>query len=204
MDWVHDRDLQKRNQQAHHDWARAHQQELQQLRIIVAHAKEDKLLTPNEQNVSQPILTAFEAGLPTIAVGDSGTKELQSKPRKFSNHSARHLKLKARFWIPKWFFGVARTIDVYETSAVMGWNYNIQIYNVLPDTAPIFGMVLSGNIEGVQHLFSTGQASPLVRVSGGWTLLDVGDFLMTKFRLEFKLILLRWQHGVKIWNFADY
>jgi hypothetical protein len=173
-----DRELQKRNQQAHHDWARTHQQELQQLRSIVAHAEENKLLGPSEQNASQPILTAFEAGPPTIAAGDSGTKELQSKSREPSNHSTRHLKLKARFWIPKWLFGVARTIDVYETSAVMGWNYNIQIYNVLPDTAPIFGMVLIGNIEGVQHLFSTGKASPFVRDSYGWTLLDVGDFLM--------------------------
>jgi hypothetical protein len=204
VDWVDHRELQKRNQQAHHDWARAHQQELQQLRIIVAHAKGDGLLAPSEQNASQPILTAFEAGPPTIAAGDSGTKELQSKSRKPSNHSTRHLKLKARFWVPKWLFGVSRAIDVYETSAVMGWNYNIQIYNVLPGTAPIIGMVRRGNIEDVQHLFSTGQASPFVRDSYGWTLLDVGDFLMTKFRLNFKLILLRRQHGIKIWNFADY
>ena len=75
---------------------------------------------------------------------------------------------------------------------------------MLPSSAPIFQMVSRGNIEEVQLLFSTGQASPFVRNSSGWTLLDVGDFLMTKFRLEFKLILLRWQHGVEIWNFADY
>jgi hypothetical protein len=86
----------------------------------------------------------------------------------------------------------------------MGWNYNIQIYNVLPNSAPIFDMVLSGNIEGIQGLFTTGQASPFVRNSSGWTLLDVGDFLTTKFRLKFQLILLRRQHGFKIWNFADY
>jgi hypothetical protein len=204
VEWVDDRELQKRNQQAHHDWARAHQQELQQLRVLVAHAKENKLIAPSEQNASQPILTTVEAGLPTIEAEDSSTKELQSKPRKFSNHSARHLKLKARFWVPKWLFGVSRAIDVYETSAVMGWNYNIQIYNVLPNSAPIFDMVLSGNIEGIQGLFTTGQASPFVRNSSGWTLLDVGDFLTTKFRLKFQLILLRRQHGFKIWNFADY
>ena len=86
----------------------------------------------------------------------------------------------------------------------MGWNYNIQIYNVLPDTAPILGMVRRGNIEGVQHLFSTGQASPFVRDRSGWTLLDVRDFLTTKFRLKFKLILLRRQQFIQIWNFVDY
>ena len=53
-------------------------------------------------------------------------------------------------------------------------------------------------------MFSTGQASPFVRNIYGWTLLDVGDFLTTKFRLKFKLILLRMQHFIKIWNFADY
>jgi hypothetical protein len=181
-----DRELQKRNQQAHHDWARTHQQELQQLRIIVGHAEENKLLAPSEQNISQPILTAVEAGPPTIEAGDFGTKELQTKSRKPSNHSARHLKLKARFWIPKWLFGVSRAIDVYETSAIMGWNYSIQVYNVLPYEAPIFRMVLDGNIEEIQHLFSTGQASPFVRDNGGWTLLDVGDFLEIKFRLKLK------------------
>jgi hypothetical protein len=66
VEWVDDRELQKRNQQAHHDWARAHQQELQQLRVLVAHAKENKLIAPSEQNASQPILTTVEAGLPTI------------------------------------------------------------------------------------------------------------------------------------------
>jgi hypothetical protein len=173
-----DRELQKRNQHAHHDWARAHQQELQQLRIIVAHAKGDGLLAPSEQNASQPILTAFEAGPPTIAAGDSGTKKLQSKSRKPSNHSTRHLKLKARFWVPKFLFGVSRAIEVYETSAIMGWNYIIQVYNVLPFEAPIFSMIRGGDIEGVQGLFATGQASPFVRNNYGWTLLDVGDFLM--------------------------
>jgi hypothetical protein len=173
-----DRELQKRNQQAHHDWARTHQQELQQLRVIVAHAEQNKLLAPSEQNASQPILTTVEAGLRTIEAGDSSTKELQSKSRKFSSHSARHLKLKARFWVPKWLFGVSSAIDVYETSAIMGWNYSIQVYNVLPLWAPIFDMVRMGDIEGVQGLFTTRQASPFVRDSYGWTLLDVGDFLM--------------------------
>jgi hypothetical protein len=192
-----DRELQKRNQQAHHDWARAHQQELQQLRIIVTHAKEDKLLDPSEQNASQPILTAFEVDPPTIEGRDPCTKELQKKSRKYCNNSARHVKLKARFRVPKWLFGVSRAIDVYETSAIMGWNYNIQIYNVLPDSAPIFKMVIYGDIEGVQHLFSTRQASPFVRDTYGYTLLDVRDFLTTKFRLNFKLILLRRQQGIK-------
>jgi hypothetical protein len=179
VDWVDDRELQKRNQQAHHDWARTHQQELQQLRVIVAHAEENKLLAPSEQNAGQQSLAPVEAG-------DFGTKELQSKSRKFCNHSARHLKLKARFWVPKWLFGVSRAIDVYETSAIMGWNYSIQVYNVLPSSAPIFQMVSRGNIEEVQHLFSTVQASPFVRDSDGWTLLDVGDFLEIKFRLKLK------------------
>jgi hypothetical protein len=204
VEWVDDRELQKHNQQAHHDWARTHQQELQQLRIIVGNAEENKLLGPNGQNISQPILTTVEAGLPTIEAGDSSTKELQSKSRKFSNHSARHLKLKARLWVPKWLFGVSRAIDVYETSAVMGWNYSIQIYNVLPYTAPIFCMVRTGDIEGIQGLFTTGQASPFVRDRNGWTLLDVGDFLTTKFRLHFKLIMLSGQQGMEIWSFAEY
>jgi hypothetical protein len=86
----------------------------------------------------------------------------------------------------------------------MGWNYNIQIYDVLPNSSPIFQMIYDGSIEGVQHLFSTGEASPFIRNSDGYTLLDVRDSLTTKFRLNVKLILRRRQQGMEIWKFADY
>jgi hypothetical protein len=199
-----DRELQKRNQQAHHDWAKAHQQELQQLRVIVTHSTENTLLSHGVQNASQPMLFSVETSSPTTEGEVFGTKELQRKTQRPTNHFVRHLKLKARLRIPKWLFGVSRAIDIYETSAIMGWNYSIQVYNVLPNSAPIFEMVSKGNIEGVQNLFSTGQASPFVRDTNGLSLLDVRDFLMTKFRLSSKLILLSVQHGRGIWNFADY
>jgi hypothetical protein len=201
---VVDRELQKRNQQAHHDWAKAHQQELQQLRVIVTHSTENTLLSHGGQNASQPMLSSIETSRPTTEEGGFGTKELQRKAQRSTYHSARHLKLKARLRTPKWLFGVSRAIDVYETRAIMGWNYNIQFYNVLPPSAPIFKMVRNGKIEGVQRLFSTGQASPFDRDPFGSTLLDVNDFLIAIFRQNFKLILLSGQQGVKIWNFADY
>lgn len=119
------------------------------------------------------MLSSIETSRPTTEGEVFGTKELQRKTQRSTNHSARHLKLKASFRVPKWLFGVSRAIDVYETSTIMEWNYNIQIYDVLPDSSPIFQMIYDGSIEGVQHLFSRGQASPFVRDSNGWTLLDV-------------------------------
>jgi hypothetical protein len=39
--------------------------------------------------------------------------------------------------------------------------------------SPQFGMARIGDVVGIQHLFSTGQASPFDRISDGTTLLDV-------------------------------
>jgi hypothetical protein len=54
------KELEKRNRQAHHDWAQAHQRELQQLRVIVSQLTETILATKSLQKPGNHLLTAFE------------------------------------------------------------------------------------------------------------------------------------------------
>jgi hypothetical protein len=90
-----------------------------------------------------------------------------------SFRSKRRKKLKARIQTPKWLFGVSRAIEIYESGATAGWNFNIQVYNVVPSGSPQFRMAKFGDLVGIQYLFSTGQASPFDRNPIGCTILDV-------------------------------
>jgi hypothetical protein len=167
------RELQKRNRQAHHDWAKVHQQELQQLRVIVTQSTETILASPSFQNRCQQSITGVETVNPVCKSQASSTNEFERSHKKFRASPKSILKLKARFVTPKWLFGASRAIEIYESRATAGWNVNIQVYNVVSPQSPIFGLIGKGCIAGIQQLFSTGQASPFDRDSSGWTLLDV-------------------------------
>jgi len=167
------RELQKRNQQAHHDWAKAHQQELQQLKVIVSQSTETILSSASFQTSSRRLLTAVETIPPSCEAKSSSANGAQDARQMSSFRSKGRKKLKTRIRTPKWLFGVSRTIEIYESGATAGWTFNIQVYNVVPNTSPQIGMAASGDVVGIQHLFSTGQASPFDRAMHGYTLLDV-------------------------------
>jgi hypothetical protein len=165
------RELQKRNQQAHHDWAKAHQQELQQLKVIVSQSTEMILSSASFQIPTQRLLTAVETiphceSQSSIAIGSQNARQM-------SSFSKKKNKLKARIRTPKWLFGVSRAIEIYASQATAVWTFNIQVYNVVPYDSPQFEMAKFGDVVGIQRLFSTGQASPFDRSFHGNTLLDV-------------------------------
>jgi hypothetical protein len=166
------RALQKRN---HRDWAKSHQEELQQLKTIFYQSKE---IVPSSTSAKEPV----NQGATTIEIIHPGSH--QSKPLESTNQSKhnyprskglskRQNKLKARFLTPKWLFGVSRAIEIYESRARAGWNFSIQVYNIVPGGSPVFLMASKGNVVGIQQLFSTGKASPFDRNESGWTVLDV-------------------------------
>ena len=167
------RELQKRNRQAHHDWAKAHRQELQQLKVIVSQSTETILSSTSFQIPSQRLLTAVETIPPSCESKSFSTNLAQDAGQMSSFRSKRRKKLKARIQTPKWLFGVSRAIEIYESGATMGWTFNIQVYNVVPHGSPQFEIARYGDLVGIQHLFSTGQASPFDRDPWGYTLLDV-------------------------------
>jgi hypothetical protein len=160
------REFQTRNQQAHHDWAKLHHQELQQLRETI-------LSSTMAPRPDQEISTAVVTNPTCFEYSALSTNEFQQKHQKFKSNSKRELNLRLRFQTPKWLFGVTRAIELYECRANAGWNFNIQVYNVVPGDSPVFTMVEVGDIHGIEHLFSTRQASPFDRTQGGLTVLDV-------------------------------
>jgi hypothetical protein len=121
----------------------------------------------------QEIVTAVVTNPTCFEYSPLSTNEVQQKYQKFKSNSKRELNLRLRFQTPKWLFGVTRAIELYENRANAGWNFNIQMYNVVPNDSPILTMAEEGDIQGMQHLFSTRQASPFDRSQRGRTVLDV-------------------------------
>jgi hypothetical protein len=121
----------------------------------------------------QEIVTAVVTNPTCSEYSPLSTNEVQQKYQKFKSNSKRELNLRLRFQTPKWLFGVTRVIELYEGQANAGWNFNIQVYKVVPHDSPIFTMAADGDIHGIKHLFSTGQASPFDRDEWGRTVLDV-------------------------------
>jgi hypothetical protein len=168
------RELQKWNQRTHHKWAQAHQQELQQLKVIVSQSTKTILPSMSSQETAKHVSMAVETVLSTSQLKYSAsTNEAEHKYQKFKPHSKRQAKLRARFLTPKWLFGVSNAIEIYGSRANAGWNFNIQVYKVVPRRSPVFELIEDDDIIGIQHLFSTGQASPFDRDEYGYTVLDV-------------------------------
>lgn len=167
------RELQNRNRQAHHEWAKTHQQELQKLRVIVSQSTETILCSARFQDPEKQLLTAVETTPPVTESKSLSTNEPGLECQKFNRGAKRQLKLKARFQTPKWLFGVSRAIEIYEYQVHAGWKFNIQVYNVVPHNSPIFEMARNGDVIGIQDLFGAGKTSPFDRTRLGYTVLDV-------------------------------
>ncbi|PMD22508.1 hypothetical protein NA56DRAFT_598150 [Hyaloscypha hepaticicola] len=166
-------ELQKSNQQAHYDWAKAHQYELQQLRAIVTQSTETILSTASFQTSSQRLLAEDETTPTTCESHSLSTTELRHVYQKRSSRYTRRERFRVRVQVPKWLFGLSHAIEIYGYQATSGWNFSIQVYNVVPYDSPIFTMARKGDIVSIRHLFSTGQASPFDRNEWGLTLLDL-------------------------------
>lgn len=68
----------------------------------------------------------------------------------------------------------SKVIEVAGTSAPSGWNWMLRAYNVIPKRSPAIRYALSGDLQGLQGLFTARQASPFDQVEDtGLTLLHV-------------------------------
>ncbi|KAN0091826.1 hypothetical protein V8E51_017673 [Hyaloscypha variabilis] len=164
--------VQRRNQQMHHDWAKSHQQQLHQLGVIVTQSTETIKSCSSSYKRDQGLILANESTSDASQSEALPSNALQQTPRTLHGNSNKISNFKVRLHTPKWLFGFSRAIEVYEARANGAWNFNVQIYNVVPDSAPVFKMIENDDIEGVQTLFRTRQASPFDRTVSGWTLLD--------------------------------
>lgn len=144
------------------------------MKLAVSQSTEAILSTKTSERPGNQISTTNDGSyLGFEAEPLENTNEPEKKIEIFRRLSAKQLKLKARFQTPKWLFGISRTVELYECRATAGWNFNIQVYNVIPSESPIFEMAGVGDIDGIRQLFSTGNASPFDRDENGLTVLDV-------------------------------
>jgi len=163
----------------HYDWVKSHQQQLHQLGVIVTQSTETIKSCSSSYKCDQRLILANESTSDTSQSEALPSNALQQTPRTLHGNSNKISNFKVRLHTPKWLFGISRAIEVYEARANGAWNFNVQIYNVVPGSAPVFKMIENDDVEGVQTLFRTRQASPFDRTMSGWTLLDVRDSLAT-------------------------
>jgi hypothetical protein len=91
------------------------------------------------------------------------------KPQSSVNNPAQHVTL--RISVPSWLGG-----KVYEAQKLQqSWTCNVTFrsYNVVPPEARLFQYSRSGDVQGLQQLFASGQATPFDRDTSGNTALHV-------------------------------
>lgn len=77
-----------------------------------------------------------------------------------------------RLGLPSWI--TSKVLEVAGMRAPGGWDWTVRTYNVIPYTAKAVHFARCGDIKGLQHLFTSRQASPFDRVDfNGYTLLHV-------------------------------
>lgn len=69
-----------------------------------------------------------------------------------------------RFHLPPWI--TTKALELSRMRAMTGWDWVIRTYNEIPSNAKVFASTFNGDIQSLQELFSSGQASPFDRARG--------------------------------------
>jgi hypothetical protein len=96
------------------------------------------------------------------------------------------------YFFPEWFFRRMLTLAM-AFDPVGGPQVALRMPRILPDTAKIFHLATSGDIDAIKAMFKTGQASPFdVSSSFGYSVLHVSngtDFLVCPLTMSYSLRL---------------
>lgn len=104
----------------------------------------------------------------------------QDKGLKFAQNSSYKWRLS---W-PRWI--TSEVLEVVGMKAPGGWNWYLRVYGVISVDADAVWYVENGDIQGLQDLFASGQASPFDRIdsSNGRSLLHVS--ISCRQRIDFR------------------
>jgi hypothetical protein len=58
----------------------------------------------------------------------------------------------------------SKVIEVAGMKAPSGWNWMLRAYSVIPYRSQAVGCVMIGNLQVLQNLFASGQASPFDQI----------------------------------------
>lgn len=75
--------------------------------------------------------------------------------------SSRNYSCSWRFSLPRWV--TSQVLEVAGVKAPGGWNWYLRPYSVVSCYSETISFVRDGNVQGLQRLFASGQASPFDR-----------------------------------------
>lgn len=114
-------------------------------------------------------ITTTREGAESSANNTKSIVVSQDKGLKFAQNSSYRWRLS----LPRWI--TSEVLEVAAMKAPGGWNWYLRAYGVIPRDAKTAWLVMKGDIEGLQDLFNSGQASPFDRIdsSNGDSLLHM-------------------------------
>jgi hypothetical protein len=123
---------------------------------------------PNQSSDCSVNLLSFRtARSQSTAPADIGWVEKSSNPPSSQNSSFTW-----HFKVPSWM--TTKGLELAGLRAPDGWKFAFRAYNTISADSMAIRFVVTSNIQGLQDLFASRQASPFDRVYGsGFTLLHV-------------------------------
>ena len=89
-----------------------------------------------------------------------------------SSTSERRTPTQWRIFTPTWYF--SKVYEIHKIQDQWSCRYTFRTYNLVQSSnSKLFSCVSDGDVEGVQRLFNSGQATPFDRDEHGWTALHV-------------------------------
>ncbi|KAJ5808609.1 hypothetical protein N7474_009878 [Penicillium riverlandense] len=117
-------------------------------------------------SLSQQSYTSHSKSKPPDSLNDTTERVSRGK----MSHHAHASKYLWRLSLPSWLS--SKALEVYSERVQQGWQWVFRTYNVIPSTSKVVSSTVAGNIEDLQNLFATKQASPFDRTDRfGYTLL---------------------------------
>lgn len=83
---------------------------------------------------------------------------LQTKSRRFAKDRSYRWRLSLPYWMS------SKVIEVTSMRAPSGWNWMLRAYRVIPFSSLAVACVMRGDLQRLQNMFSSGQASPFDQV----------------------------------------
>lgn len=83
---------------------------------------------------------------------------LQRKSRRFAKDPSYRWRLSLPYWMS------SKVLEVGSMKAPNGWNWMLRAYRVIPFSSRAVACVMRGDLQRLQDMFASGQASPFDQV----------------------------------------
>lgn len=135
--------------------------------LIYSNNAQTKLIVDMQKTILTPANTPIN-NTTTIITTTTTSTDITPRPRSTQKAQAGKLyKIDALAWL------IGKAWHIQFEGSSNNWGLRFQTYDVLPDDHQIFQYCRQGDLDGVKHMFMSGQASPFCKTEWGYTLLHV-------------------------------